>query len=180
MPNKPDLMLALGIAALGAMFGALFLFQAGALYFFQSYMPELLYSACGLGFLQPAVLPQAVLDFLSVRAATFDCALLDASAALQPRGVFAQAHLYLAFAVSAIWRLSSIDYRSLWPLVSLLAGAYACGCFVLLRLFFGRAAAAAGGLVLTLSPVMLSMITNLRDYSKAPFFVWAVVLLLLA
>jgi 4-amino-4-deoxy-L-arabinose transferase-like glycosyltransferase len=180
MPNKRDLMLALGFAVLGGIFGALILFQTGALYFYQSYMPELIYSACGRGFVHPTVVPKAVMDFLLLRAATFDCVLLDASVALQPRGIFAQTHLYLALAVSAVWRLSSIDYRNLWPLISLLTGAYACGCFVLLRLFFGRLAAAAGALVLTLSPVMLSMIVYLRDYAKAPFLVWGVVLLLLA
>lgn len=180
MPNKRDLMLALGFAALGGVFGALVHFRTGTLYFYQSYMPELIYSACGQGLVHPAVVPKAVLDFLLLRAATFDCALLDASVALEPPGVFAQAHLYLALAVAAVWRLSSIDYRSLWPVISLLVGAYACGCFVLLRLFFGRLAAAAGALVLTLSPVMLSMIVYLRDYSKAPFFVWGIVLLLLA
>src|ERR1043166_8397940 len=166
MPNKRDLMLASGFAALGGVFGALVHFRTGTLYFYQSYMPELIYSACGQGLVHPAVVPKAVLDFLLLRAATFDCALLDASVALEPRGAFAQAHLYLALAVAAVWRLSSIDYRSLWPVISLLVGAYAGGCFVLLRLFFGRLAAAAGALVLTLSPVMLSMIVYLRDYAK--------------
>lgn len=180
MPNKSDLLLALGFAVLGGVFGALVLFQSGGLYFYQAYMPELVYWACGSGFVHPAVVPQVVSDFLSLRVMTFDCSLLDTSTALQPRGVFSQAHFYLAGAVAALWRFFSISYNSLWPLVSLLVGAYACGCFVLVRLFFGRLAAVAGGVVLTLSPVTLSMIVYLRDYGKAPFFIWCIVLLVSA
>jgi hypothetical protein len=180
MPNWRDLMLALGFAVLGGIFGAWVLFQNNALFFYQPYMPELVYSACGSGFVHPAVVPKALSDFLSLRATTFDCSLLDRSLALEPRGIFLQGHLYLASAVAALWRFSSIDYRSLWPLVSLLVGAYACGCFALLRLFFGRLAATAGAVVLMLSPVMLSMTIYLRDYGKAPFFIWAIVLLVSA
>lgn len=178
--DRRDLMLALGFAVLGGIFGALVLFQNNALYFYQPYMPELVYSACGSGLVHPAVVPKVLSDFLSVRATTFDCSLLDRSLALEPPGIFLQGHLYLASAVAALWKFSSIDYRSLWPLVSLLVGAYACGCFILLRLFFGQLAAAAGATVLTLSPVMLSMTIYLRDYGKAPFFIWAVVLLVSA
>jgi hypothetical protein len=179
-PNWSDLLLALGFSILGGVFGALVLFQTGVLYFYQSYMPELVYSACGSGFVHPAVVPKDLSDFLSLRTATFDCSLLDRSLAMEPRGVFLQGHFYLASAVAALWRLSSIDYRSLWPLVSLLVGTYASGSFVLLRLFFGRLAAAVGAAVLTLSPVMLSMTIYLRDYGKAPFFIWGIVLLVLS
>ena len=180
MLTKSDVLVALGFAVVGGIFGAWVLFQNDALYFYQAYMPELVYSACGAGFVHPAVVPKALSDFLSLRVTTFDCSLLDRSLALEPRGIFLQGHLYLASAVAALWKFSSINYRSLWPLISLLVGAYACGCFVLLRLFFGRLGAAAGAVVLTLSPVMLSMTIYLRDYGKAPFFIWAIVLLVLA
>ena len=180
LPNKSDLLLTLAIGALGATFGALVLYQTGALYFYQAYMPELVYSACGYGFVHPAVVPKALSDFLSLRSATFDCNLLDLSSALQTRGIFLQGHLYLASVVAALWKLFPIDYRSLWPLVALLVGAYASGCFVLLRLFFSMRAATAGAAVLALSPVMLSMTIYLRDYGKAPFFIWSIVLLVWA
>lgn len=179
MPSKLDLILALGCAFLGAVFSALVFFQSGALYFYQSYMPELIYSACGFGLVHPVEVPRAVLDFLLARTTTFDCATLG-TPALQPPGFFVQIHLYLALAVSMLWRVSSIEYRNLWPLISLLGAAYAGGCFVLLRLFFGRLSAFVGGIVLALSPVMLSMVMFLRDFAKGPFFVWSIVLLLLA
>jgi hypothetical protein len=174
-----DVLLVLSLAALGAWLGALVLSQSGRLYFYQFYMPESIYSACGHGFVRPAKIPQPVLDFLLVKTTTFDCALIGAPSVAEPLGVFTRVHLYLAFVVAALWRMFSIDYRSLWPLVALLSGTYACGCFVFLRLFFGRLPALAGGLVLTFSPIALSMTLLLRDYSKAPFFIWSMVLLVL-
>ena len=178
--STQDLILALGCSAIGAILSFLVLLQAEKLYFFQWYMPEMVYSACGIGFVHPVEVPRAVMDFLLVRTTTFDCATLSMPAVVEPPGIFTRTQLYLALAVSALWRFSSIDYRSLWPLVSLLGGAYAGGCFVLLRLFFGRLSALLGGLVLALSPVMLSMAMFPRDFSKAPFFIRSIVLLLLA
>ena len=174
---RPDPVLALGFAVLGALFSLLVFLRSGPLYFFQSYMPEMVYSACGFGFLHPVEVPRPVLDFLLSRTTTIDCATLGSLPALEPRGVFAQMHLYLAYVVATLWRISSIGYRNLWPLISILGAAYASGCYVLLRLFFGRLSAVAGAIILTLSPVMLSMVPMLRDFSKGPFFIWSIVLL---
>jgi hypothetical protein len=179
-PSRLDLILALGCSAIGAILSLLVLLEAEVLYFFQGYMPEMIYSACGFGFVHPVEVPRAVMDFLLVRTTTFDCATLSMPAAVEPPGVFVRTHLYLALAVSALWRVFSVDYRSLWPLISLFGGAYAGGCFVLLRLFFGRLSAFFGGLVLALSPAMLSIVMFPRDFAKAPFFIWTIVLLLLA
>lgn len=176
-PAAPDILLALSLAVLGGGLGALVLSNVGRLYFYQFYMPELVYSACGHGFVRPAKIPQPILDFLLAKTTTFDCASIGASQAVEFLGIFTKVHLYLALVVDALWKISAIDYRSLWPLVALLSGAYACGCFVLLRLFFGRLPAFAGGLILTFSPIALSMIVVFRDYSKAPFFIWSMVLL---
>jgi hypothetical protein len=170
----------MGFAALGGCFSLLVFFQSGALFFYQAFMPEMVYSACGFGFLHPIEMPRPLLDFLLSRTTTFDCAELGSSPALEARGGFAQIHLYLAYVVATLWHVSSLSYRNLWPLISVLGAAYAGGCYALLRLFFGRLSAVAGGAILTLSPVMLSMVPMLRDFSKGPFFIWSVVLLLLA
>ena len=177
MLKRSDVLAALGFAVLGGILGAWVLFQTGALYFYQAYMPEMIYSACGFGFVHPAVTPKGISDFLSLKVTSFNCGLLDSSETLESRGVFLTAHFYLASAVAVLWRCFSIDYRGLWPLVSLLVGAYACGCYVLLRLFYARLPAMTGAVILTLSPVMLSMVVYLRDYGKAPFFVWGIVFL---
>ncbi len=172
-----DVLLTLGLAVVGAKLGELVLSQYGRLYFYQSYMPEIIYSACGYGFVRPAQIPQSVLDFLLVHTTTFDCASIGAPADAAHFGIFTQVHLYLALTVAALWKIFPIAYANLWPLVMVLSGAYASGCFVLLRLFFGRLPALAGAVVLTFSPIALTMILNLRDYSKAAFFIWSIVFL---
>lgn len=178
MPERPDWLLGVGFALLGAVLGVAVLYQSGMLYFYQAFMPEMVYSACGHGFVRPPVTPPQMLDFLFGRSPAFDCATIG-TAPQEPAGIFFRSQLYLGWTVSALWRLTSIRYSNLWPLVSALVGAYACGCFVLIRLFFARWPAAAGAALLTLSPVALSMVPYFRDFSKAPFFIWAVAYLIL-
>ncbi|WP_445216603.1 hypothetical protein ACKWRH_30990 [Bradyrhizobium sp. Pa8] len=178
MPDRPDWVLGVGFALLGALLGAAVLHQSNMLYFYQAFMPEMVYSACGHGFVRSPVAPSPMIDFLSGRSTVFDCATIGI-APEEPAGIFFRSQLYLGRAVSALWRVTSIRYANLWPLVSTLVGAYACGCFVLVRLFFARWPAAAGAVLLTLSPVMLSMVPYFRDFSKAPFFIWALVFLIL-
>lgn len=178
MPDRPDWVLGVGFALLGAVLGAAVLHQSSMLYFYQAFMPEMVYSACGHGFVRSPITPSPMVDFLVGRSAVFDCATIGIVPE-QPAGIFFRSQLYLAWAVSALWRLTSIRYSNLWPLVSTLVGAYACGCFVLVRLFFARWPAAAGAALLALSPVMLSMVPYFRDFSKAPFFIWAIVFLIL-
>jgi hypothetical protein len=178
--DRMDLSIATAFLAVGAAIGTLVLFEAKNLYFYQTFMPEMVYWACGLGFLHPINPPPLLLEFLFGRTTSLDCAALNASASLGTSGFFFNSQFYLGWSVSALWRLTSVNYHNLWPLFSILVGGYACGCFVLLRLFFGRWTATAGALVLMLSPVALSMIVYLRDYAKAPFFIWTIVLLILA
>lgn len=178
MTDRSDLVLGVGFALLGAVLGAAVLHQSTMLYFYQAFMPEMVYSACGHGFVRPPVTPLPMLDFLFGRTLAFDCATIG-TAPEEPAGIFFRFHLYLGWAVSTLWRLTSVRYSNIWPLVSALVGAYACGCFVLVRLFFGRRLAAAGALLLALSPVMLSMVPYFRDFAKAPFFIWSIAFLIL-
>ncbi|MGY4293473.1 hypothetical protein ACVWXN_001568 [Bradyrhizobium sp. i1.4.4] len=178
MPGRPDWFIGVGFALLGAVLGATVLHQSSMLYFYQAFMPEMVYSACGHGFVRSPVTPPPMVDFLFGRSSVFDCATIGI-APEEPAGFFFRAQLYLGWAVSALWRMTSIRYANLWPLVSALVGAYACGCFVLVRLFFARWPAVAGAGLLALSPVMLSMVPYFRDFSKAPFFIWAIAFLIL-
>jgi len=178
--GRNDALIALVFAILGATAAVSVLTIAGYVFFYQPFTPELVYWACGKGFLDPTMTPQPVLDFLFGRTLNFDCTILQTNQSLGPAGLFARSQFYLSWSVAILWRLSSVDYRNLWPLVGALAGAYAAGCFMLLRLFFQRTMATVGSVVLSLSPVALSMIVSLRDYSKAPFFIWGMVFLFVA
>jgi 4-amino-4-deoxy-L-arabinose transferase-like glycosyltransferase len=180
MPRKLDLALAAGFALLGVAIGGYALQLVGLSSFYQNFMPETVYWACGHGFVRPVHPPQPLMDFLFARTRTFDCTALGPLDNLGPAGFFFRLHLYLGLSASALWRMSSIAYGNLWPLVGGLVGAYTCGCYVLLRLFFKSWPAAAGALVLALSPAAFTEIVLLRDYGKAPFFVWVLVLLILA
>jgi hypothetical protein len=177
--DRMDLSVAAAFLGVGAAVGTLVLFEARNLYFYQAFMPEMVYWACGLGFSHPINPPPLLLEFLFGRITSLDCAALSASPSLGKSGYFFNSQFYLGWSVSALWRVTSVNYHNLWPLFSILVGGYASGCFVLLRLFFERWTATAGALVLMLSPVGLSMIVYLRDYAKAPFFIWTIVLLIL-
>ncbi|MGE7368945.1 hypothetical protein ACQKKX_07715 [Neorhizobium sp. NPDC001467] len=99
---------------------------------------------------------------------------------LGPPGLFFYVQPYLSMAVSSIWQLSSVKYANLWPIVALLSGLYAAGCFTLTRQFLSRFSATVGAAFLTASPVALPLIVSFRDYAKAPFFVWTLVFLIAA
>ncbi|PZV40508.1 hypothetical protein B5V02_00305 [Mesorhizobium kowhaii] len=173
-------MLGSGFALLGGILGALVLLSSGHLLFYQFFSPEIVYWACGRGFGHPAQVLPKLLVFLSDQSTSFSCADLPQDGPLGPVGIFTQTHLYLMSVVAALWRISSIDYNNLWPLISLLAGAYTAGCYALLRLFFARWSAVLGGLILAFSPVALTMLLYPRDFAKAPFLVWGIVLLVAA
>ena len=173
----PDVLLALCLVVIEAVLVEIALGTFGKLYFYQSYMPEIVYAACGHGLVRPVNVPQPILDFLLLHTTKLDCSVVTPPPASASLGIFTQVHLYLALAVAALWKNLPIDYFSIRPLLIVLAGAYAGGCYVLLRQFFDRSPAFAGGLVLALSPAALSMLTMLRDFSKAPFFIWCIVFL---
>ena len=167
-------------AVIGFALGASALLVTGRLYFYQFFMPEMAYLACGGHFTHPETIPGPLLDFLAYRTDSVSCDALDLTQQAGPAGLFARGHLYLALVTSWLWRLSSLSYLALLPLICILYAAYVAGCFVLLRLFFPRPFAVAGGVLLTLSGSALTLAVYLRDFAKAPFFVWALVLLVLA
>ncbi len=178
--NKTDLLLALGFACLGAYLGVSVLDQAGTLFFYQNFTPEVVYSACGYGFHHPAVSPPKLLAFLMRETQSFDCSDLASPISLGPPGYFSLLQLYFTWVVALIWRLSSVSYHNLWPLVAVMVGAYTSGCYVLLRQFFTRSHATVGAFFLSVSPIALPLVVSLRDYSKAPFFIWTIVFLIAA
>jgi len=178
--KRLDLLFALAIATLGAILGVLVLFQGRTVFFYQSFTPEIVYFACGHGLSHPGTVPPRLLAFLARESATFNCADLDPVGNPGPPGLFVLMQIYFSWIVAFIWSVSSISYRNLWPLVGLLSGLYCGGCFVLLRQFFGRISAVLGSCFLALSPAALPLIFLLRDYGKAPFFIWSIIFLIQA
>lgn len=173
-----DWLAAVLIGALGAALAVGILEQIGTLFFYQNFAPEIIYKSCGLGFFHPGEIPLALRDFLLVQSQTFDCSVLDGAAELGPSGYFSRLQLYLSLAISFLWHGPVLEYRALWPIVALFSAAYSAGSFVLFRLFLPRLPAIFGGVVIAISPIALTLTLSFRDYSKAPFFIWGLVLLI--
>jgi hypothetical protein len=169
------------IACCGFAVGGTMVLETGRAFFYQTLMPSSIVAACGRGWFEPAAMPPALWSFTIHAAPAFDCALLDGVALEGGIGDNTRVHFYMAWAASMLWRLLGVTTAALWPLAATLVALYATAGFVLGRLFLPRLAAAAIGLLLAASPLANSVLeTSLRDYAKAPFFLWAIVLLVLA
>lgn len=161
--------------------GGWLVLQTGRAFFYQTLMPSSIVAACGLGWFEPTVVPPALWNFAIQIAPRFDCALLDGVPLESSIGDSTRVHLYMAWAASTLWSLLGVETRSLWPLAAGLSALYATAGFALGRLFLNRYAAGAIGLLLAVSPLANSVLeTSLRDYAKGPFFLWGLVLLVLA
>lgn len=173
--------LGLVVFAAAGLAGIHAIFTTGFTHFYQRNTLEALMWACGHGMVNPAGLPEAATRFLDGQSRSLSCAVLD-DVARQPGGPgnLFYSQLYLSWAVAGLWRLFGISYDALAPLFFALHGLYALAGFVLARLFFPRWAALAVGLLLATSPLALSAFYTIRDYSKAPFILWALVFIVLA
>ena len=166
--------------AVGGVIAVVFLEHIGTTFFYQSQMGAIVMSACGHPFAEPVTIPPPLYDFLFMKTRELDCTQISDLAQASTIGDMTRAHLYLASSVVWLWRHLGISYGSLAALLAVLHGAYAAGCYVLGRLFLGRAFACVMAIVLTLSPVAVSMLFYMRDYAKAPFSIWGLVFLFLA
>jgi hypothetical protein len=175
-----DCFLALAFSGLGFAIGYRFLMDFGVANFGQELMPAAVMWACGHGLVDPASSPPALTAFLRMAVPSFDCRELMSVAHLGHASAAINIHLYLALAAAVSWRLLGVSYLSLSPMLGIFYGTYVAGCFVLLRLFFGRWLATFAAAILAISPVAVIMLGSLRDFSKAPFIIWAIVLLVLA
>lgn len=178
--QRIDSTLALAFAIAGAALGSWIIWRYLPASFYQIFMPEIVHSACGQGWVHHDIQPKALLDFLFMRVPSLDCSSLVPPDPPLPQNAFVKVHFYLAKFVDFVWRHSSIQYRNLWPVAAVLVGLYASGVFVLLRLFFSIWLSIVGAAVLTFSPVHVGMIMFIRDYSKAPFFIWSLIFLIVA
>ena len=93
---------------------------------------------------------------------------------------FFRMQLYLSWSAAALWWLLGPIQLAMAPLAVLLEAGYAAGAYLLARLFLSRFLSVIAALALILSPVALGQIFSLRDFSKGPFFLWGIALLVLA
>lgn len=180
MSQKSDQAALAGLFTFGAIIGAAYILTVKNAFFYQQFAPEMVMWACGRGLVYVVDKPPALLAFLLGQQPSLDCRVLDLVHQTQAPGFFVQKQLYLDMLVSLLWRIFGVRYSALWPLFAVLHGAYAAGCFAFARLFVRRGLAVGLAVFVTLSPTAIAILFALRDYSKAPFFVWCIVLLFLA
>ena len=81
----------------------------------------------------------------------------------------AEYHRYLLYTVAAFWRIFGVSWKSLEPMLALMAGWCAVAVYGLMRLGMNRILALLLTLAVVFSPGMLCVMTDPRDFSKAPF-----------
>lgn len=169
------------VGLLGMVMAWLLVRQTGNAFFYQSFTPEALMWACGLGFRHPLELSPGMVDFLLHRSVpVFDCGSIPADAMTGPPGFFFRVQLYFSYAVALSWRLFGVNQAAIWPFAALLAAGYSTGAYMFARLFLNRGLALGVAVLVTVSPIAVSLIFLLRDFAKAPFFLWTLVLVVLA
>lgn len=143
-------------------------------YYQDQFAPAVL-SACGLGFRNPPIDHpgfEGLAAFLAQRQGSLDCASLPSTFVGADAGPFQLAHRYLLGLVAAVWGLLGVS----WSSIAWISGAFFGVAVGLSYLFFRVGATTAIALPLSLlwasSPLHLSQLPQLRDYAKAPFFVF--------
>lgn len=158
----------------------LYFLSAGYTFFYQTMTPESALWACGHGLIHPREISAPFALFLSGGTATLGCDQLIPSLPTGPPGLFAKVQPYFTWSAALLWRAFGLNYKGLAPLIFILYGTYGCGCYAVARLFLGRALAFVAGAYLLIAPAAISMALTLRDFSKAPFFVCSIALLITA
>ena len=90
---------------------------------------------------------------------------------------FQRRHRYAMYAMGWCWRIGGLSWAALDPLHALLFAATCLCAYGLLRLCAGRVIAGVLALCIVFSPLMLYVLPQFRDFSKAPFLLSTLLLL---
>ena len=141
------------------------------------YGPSVMFAA-GRGFYHPDINASPELRaFVRNEVESLDPKMLPPDIPRQDSTVAAY-HLYLLYVVAAFWWLFGISWSSLEPLAAIMLGWNAAAAYGLFRLGMGRVISLVCAVIFTLSPPILIMLPNLRDFSKAPFILTVILLLI--
>jgi hypothetical protein len=152
--------------------------HGGAPFFNQNFFGPAVLSACDRGFVNPRPGAVPALDrFLAQGAERFECADIPARVDTERLYPFQRSSLLLEASVSAVWRVTGVSWRSADILNALLFGCSIAAAFLLARSVAGRLCSVAVAALWAASPLHLSMLPFLRDYSKTAFVVGGVAVL---
>lgn len=115
-----------------------------------------------------------IAPFLSREINRFDPASLPADFAVLEPGVWDQRHRYLYYAAAGIWLVFGVSWTALKLLPILLFASTTAVLFRILRLAGRPLFAAPATLMFMLQPAVIDLHLTVRDFSKAPFFLGAI------
>jgi hypothetical protein len=141
--------------------------------FYQQFLGPAVLVGCGRAFRDPATSVPGLTEFLEVRTDAFVCDRLPADLPTRAPDFFQTGHRYLMTAIGWQWRLAGrVAWSALPPLYGVMFGMALCGVYALMRLVCGRLASAVGVVPFAISAHQLTMLPQLRDYAKAPLFLF--------
>jgi hypothetical protein len=164
--------LAVALVFIGALLArSVLLAQPRPIFFYEIYFAGAVLDACGMGFTEYEAghSPPVLDDFLARRTSSLSCDALPGDSPRGPAGWLAVGHRYLAWTMTALWRLRGVDWSALSPMFQLASGLVAALAFAIGRLGMNRVWASVLALAVTTSGLNLGYLTWFRDYSKAPF-----------
>jgi len=134
--------------------------------------------ACGKGFEEPVALEISGLpQFLAMETPAFVPAQAVDDMPTTPPSEWRQHHRYLLYLVGMVWRVLGIS----WNAVKVLLVALFCITIVLVyglfRLGMNRYLSAAATVLFMVSPGVLFVLPNIRDFAKAPFVLGAILIM---
>lgn len=147
-------------------------------FFYQFFIPESISWACDKGFFFPESPILEYGRFATGSVFTFDCSVLSSVKFLDQTGFYYKIQPYLTWLVAICWYIFGASYESLLPISYALYGAYISGVFLLCRQFLNPIFSCAIAIFIAVSPLSAYMAIELRDFSKAPFFIWSLYFLI--
>ena len=147
--------------------------------FYQQYFEPAVMIACGHGFVIAHPAPQPLADFLQRKVDTFSCEQVTERLDLSTRYLYQGAWRYLMYAVGITWWWTGVSWSKLAPLAGILFGLTIAAAYGIFRQGMGVSLSLIGSFLLSVSTLQLTNLPHLRDYSKAPFTLAAVLILAL-
>ena len=147
--------------------------------FYQTSFEPAVMMACGHDFgIEKERTCEALAQFLSLKRQSFDCADLPSSPELKT-SPSQGAWFYMLLAAAAVWKISGeINWSTLDALPSIFFALSVASLYGLFRLAGGQILASFGVVAVLGSSQYFTYLPFLRDYSKAPFILLAVLLLM--
>jgi hypothetical protein len=168
------------VAGFAIAFGTIKAYRARGhhpVFYQQNFAPAVM-MACGFGFTQPpyALSPPSLRAFLLLERDDFSCA--DFPSPMPTEAISWNGTWYYLYATTAlVWRIAGISWLALDWLAGLFGAITLAALYGLFRVITPRAVSALAATFVMLGPAHREQIPMLRDYSKAPFVLAAVLTL---